>query len=306
MKPVLTYGLLTAATALNVSFTQHPVPDKANVLTMPASWAGKQIVSTVTLKQSEREPAVAAQAGASVMVAGPSDQMVARILSVKKDKSSEDLLLEQVVKRVQMTIVSPLGRSNYDSDNTFERDPVTAALGQRYDPYINKPYKAVYRSKTGSAEQVGKDPRFDNLWTMHVPNLQQNTALQGVLLAHLPAVPTQGTIWTDSIRIGEVLTINRYEVLSRSGDVLRLHLDSQLGAGSAQRQTSSAASSAGMVSASSTVSAVTYQGELQVRQDSGFIEELRLTKKAAASVNAGGQTLHNNTDAVVVIQNKIN
>lgn len=262
---------------------------------------GKQVTSVVLLKKADA-PAVSAAQG-TVMMAGPSEQVITRVLAVGKGKTTDELLLEQAIRRVQLTIVSPLGRSVYDSENSFERDVVTAALGQRYDPYVGKPRTSRYPSGT-PATPASTDASFESIWTTNVPALGAKAPLQGFVLT-LPADAAPGKKWQDSVRTGSSLTVNNYQILTKEGDVLQVSLASRLLANSQPGQTSSGAGPGFAVTATNTVSALDYQGELRVRQASGFIEELHLTKHSAAVANAGGQALRNETYAKVDITNTI-
>lgn len=262
---------------------------------------GKSVTSEVLLKKTEAPAASAAQG--TVMMAGPSEQAITRVLTIKKSKTADELLLEQAIKRVQLTIVSPLGRSVYDSENSFERDAVTAALGQRYDPYIAKPRTSRYPAGT-PLTSAAPDPSFESIWTTNVPMLSSKASLQGFVLA-LPTDVAPGKKWQDSVRVGSSLTVNQYQVLKKEGDALQVSLVSRLLANSQASQTSSGAAPGFAVSATNTVSALEYQGELRVRQASGFIEELHLTKHSAAVANAGGQALKNDSYAKVDITNTV-
>lgn len=295
--PWLAAGLcsLVAVTAAR-SLAPHPNQPSLQFL------LGKRVTSVVQLQKTEA-PAAAAMQGA-VTMAGPTEQSIARVLAVNKGKTPDELLVEQAIKRVQLTIVSPLGRSVYDSENSFERDAVTSALGQRYDPYIDKPRTSSYRPGSPAATPPAPDASFESIWTTNVPALSTSNLLQGIVLAGLPATLAQGSKWTDSVRTGATITVNQYQVLKKEGDLLQVSLASRL-AGQQQGQASGATGAGVQVSATSTVSALEYNGELRVRQASGFIEELHLTKHNAAVVRAGGQALSNDSYAKVDIVNTI-
>lgn len=263
--------------------------------------AGKHITSVVVMKKADA-PSVSAAQG-TVTMAGPSEQAITRILTVKPGKTADELLLEQAIKRVQLTIVSPLGRSVYDSENSFERDAVTAALGQRYDPYISKPRTSRYPAGTPLAPAT-TDASFDNIWSTNVPTLNSTVLLRGLVVT-LPAGATPGKKWQDSVRVGSSLTVNEYQILKKEGDILQVSLASHLLPNSQPSETSSGAGPGFAVSATSTVNALDYQGDLRVRQASGFIEELHLTKHSASVVKAGGQALSNDSYAKVDITNTV-
>lgn len=264
---------------------------------------GKHVTSVVRLSKA---PATnnSAQGGTAVVMTGPSEQVISRAFAVRKGKAADELLVEQLVQRVQMTVVSPLGKSEYDSNNSFERDLVTAALGQRYDPYISKPRTSVYPNRTNSATPVA-DPKFESVWTTNLPTLCGTNVVQGIVLAHVPANPNPGSAWVDSVRNGQTMTVNRYKVVKKDGDLLMLALTSRLAPGVRQSQTSSSAGPSGMASATSTINVVEYDGELRVRQASGFVEEMHLTKHTVSVVNAAGQSMTNEATAKVDLTNSI-
>jgi hypothetical protein len=303
MKHLVSTSWLAAGLGSLVAFTAAqplaPPPSQPSLQFL----LGKRVTSVVQLKKTEASPAAAMQG--AVAMAGPSEQSITRVLAVKKGKTTEELLVEQAIKRVQLTIVSPLGRSVYDSENAFERDAVTSALGQRYDPYIDKPRTGSYRPGGPAATLLATDASFESIWTTNVPALGRNALLQGILLAPLPATLAQGSQWTDSVRTGATMTVNQYQVLKKEGDLLQVSLASRLAAGQQRGQASGAAGTGVQVSATSTVSTLEYNGELRVRQASGFIEELHLTKHSAAVVKAGGQSLPNDSYAKVDIVNTI-
>ena len=302
MRQAWNHSLLVVGVLAASSFTPASSVQEAPT---PSFLAGKQVKSTIVLKKSSGASPSGPQGNQSVSIAGPTDQTISRVLSVKKDKG-DDFLLERSVKRVQMTLLSVLGKSVYDSDNTFERDQVTSALGQRYDPYINKSFKVVYRPKSNSTDQTARDPRFEGLWSINMPTLLKETALQGILLPELPKTLAVGSTWVDSVTSGGNTTVNRYTVLKKDGDLWRLQLDSREAPVARQSQAASSATGAGGAPATGLVSTTTYKGELRVRLSSGFIEELRLTKESASRVTAAGQAIQNNSSATVLIQNTLN
>lgn len=304
MKQTWNHSLLVVGMLAASSFTLASSVPEASTPT-PSFLMGKQVKSTIVLKKSPGSTPSGSQGNRSVSMAGPSDQTISRVLSVTKDKG-DDLLLERSVKRVQMTIVSVLGQSIYDSDNTFERDPVTSALGQRYDPYINKPFKVVYRPKSNSTDQTARDSKFEVLWSTNMPALLKETALQGILLPELPKNLAPGSTWVDSVTNQGNTTVNRYTVVKKEGDLWHLKLDSQQAPTALQSPGTSSATGAGSGTTASIVGTIIYKGDLRVRQSSGFIEELRLTKESASTVIAAGQTMQNNSSATVLIQNTLN
>lgn len=265
---------------------------------------GKHVTSVVRLSKTPAATNNRAQGGTAVVMTGPSEQVISRSFAVRKGKVDDELLVEQLIQRVQMTVVSPLGKSEYDSNNSFERDLVTAALGQRYDPYISKPRTSVYPTRTSTATPAA-DPNFESVWTTNLPALCGTNVLQGILLAHVPANPSPGSTWVDSVRNGQTTTVNQYKVVKKDGDLLTLALASRLAPGVRQSQTSSSAGPSGMASATSTVNVVEYNGELRVRQASGFVEEMHLTKHTAGVVNAAGQSMTNEATAKIDLANTI-
>lgn len=266
----------------------------------PTVLAGKQITSLVSLK---REPAAASTDGSSgrVVVGGPSEQTVSRMLLVKKSTSTS-LVLEQTVKRVQMTIESPLGKSVYDSDNAFERDQITSGLSQRYDPYINKVHKSDYTTTPAQPKQPTSDEGFESVWTLNLPTLIGVPSLQGMFISRLPLSATVGAGWVDTIRSEKGTTVNKYQVLNAQGDLLKLKLASELLPGAQPRVV---ASSKGNSPVTSTIKTLTYTGEVNIRRATGFIEELHLTKNSSASINAAGKTLQNTSVAIVELHNTL-
>ncbi|MBT9395148.1 hypothetical protein KLP40_18415 [Hymenobacter sp. NST-14] len=265
----------------------------------PAYLAGKKVVSTIKL--AKLESGGAAPAGSGISVAGPSDQLISRRLQVKKTGSGGELSLERIVQQVQMTVVSVLGKSVYDSDNTFEQDQVAAALGQRYDPYVRKTFKAVYQPATGAVSQKDTDPKFDNLWSQNIPNLVSVPAFQGFFL-RLPAKSASpGSTWKDSVEVGSTIWLTTYKVLSKQGETLTVQIINhrQVGAGSTPQTNRN-----GSVTATSNGD-TRYEGEARVRQDSGFIEELNLTKQANSTVSALGQNVINSTSSRITVKNTV-
>lgn len=265
---------------------------------------GKQVTSVVRLSKAPAATNASARGGAAVVMTGPSEQVISRAFAVRKGKAADELLVEQLIQRVQMTVVSPLGKSEYDSNNSFERDLVTAALGQRYDPYISKPRTSVYSTRTSPAAPAA-DPKFESVWTTNLPTLCGTSAVQGIVLARVPANPSPGSTWVDSVRNGQTTTVNQYKVLKKDGDLLTLALASRLAPGARQAQTSTGTGPGGMASATSTTSVVNYDGELRVRQASGFVEEMHLTKHTSGVINAAGQSMTNETTAKVDLANTI-
>ncbi|MFD2784024.1 hypothetical protein [Hymenobacter rubripertinctus] len=267
----------------------------------PAYLAGKKIVSTIKLSKVENGASPAATGGSSISVAGPSDQLISRRLQVKKTGSSGELSLERIVQQVQMTVVSVLGKSVYDSENTFEQDQVAAALGQRYDPYVRKTFKSVYQPTTGTLSQQDTDPKFDNLWSQNVPNLISVPAFQGFFLRLPPKSVSPGSSWKDSVVVGSTTWLNTYKVLSQQGEILVVRIENRglTGAGSTSQTNRS-----GAVTATST-SDTSYEGEARVRQSSGFIEELDVMKKSNATVLALGQNMRNSTTSRITVKNTV-
>jgi hypothetical protein len=287
------------------SFTPAPRSwaDEGWLPASPSVLVGKRIATTISLKKLP-SPSEAGSPGSQAMVmTGPSEQTISRVLLVKKDAAADALTLEQTVKHVRMTIVSPLGKSVYDSDNAFERDLVTSALSQHYDPYINKTQKSQYGgTKVAKKAGAGQDAYFEGLWMMNLPVLVREPAFQGVLLQRIPKSAAVGTAWIDTVRTDKSITVNKYQVLAREGEVLRLKLLSSLLPGSTQNQ----AASSGNTSASSTTTALTFAGEVSVRQATGLIEDLRATRQSSVTVNSSsGKSLQNESAATVELHNTV-
>ncbi|MBC8084619.1 MAG: hypothetical protein H7Z21_15585 [Hymenobacter sp.] len=265
---------------------------------------GKRVTSVVRLSKTPAATDASAQGGAAVVMTGPSEQVISRAFAVRKGKADDELLVEQLIQRVQMTVVSPLGKSEYDSNNSFERDLVTSALGQRYDPYVSKPRTSVYPTQTSTTAPAA-DPKFESVWTTNLPLLCGTNVVQGIVLARVPANPSPGSTWVDSVRSGQTTTVNQYKVVKKDDDLLTLTLASRLAPGVRQPQTSSSAGPGGTASATSTVNVVEYNGELRVRQVSGFVEEMHLTKHTSGVINAAGQSMTNEATAKVDLANTI-
>jgi hypothetical protein len=306
MKTAAAISFLLLVSSFSPARSTSNLADDAWLPASPGVLVGKRIATTISLKKLPAA-SVAGSSGTQAMVmTGPSEQTISRVLLVKKDNATAALNLEQTVKHVRMTIVSPLGKSVYDSDNAFERDLVTSALSQHYDPYINKTQKSQYGgTKAGPSKKGGsgaQDAYFEGLWMMNLPVLVKESAFQGVLLQRIPRSAAAGTAWTDTVRTDKSVTVNKYQVLGREGELLRLKLLSSLLPGSAQNQ----AASSGNASAMSTTNAMTFTGEVTVRQATGLIEDLRVTKQSSVTVSSSsGKSLQNESAATVELHNTV-
>ena len=83
------------------------------------------------------------------------------------------------------------GVIEYSSDNPFERDPIAANFGQKYDQYVGK-------QVLDSNLPVG----FESVWSEDLPATHHNWGFAGILLNLKPAMaqPTIGNTWTDTTR----------------------------------------------------------------------------------------------------------
>ncbi|MEJ7666593.1 MAG: hypothetical protein WKG07_47290 [Hymenobacter sp.] len=125
---------------------------------------------------------------------------------MKQGKSAGELVVEQAIQRVQLTVLFPAR----EKASTIRKTPLSGMpyprrLAKRYDPTSMKTYPSKYASQGGSTS--APDPKFESIWNTNVPPLSSVALVQGILLPHLPTGLLPGKSWVDSVRAGVILRL---------------------------------------------------------------------------------------------------
>lgn len=126
---------------------------------------------------------------------------VEKEISIIRDTKQKGWLVLLTANRLKISVESPSGKTVYDSDNVFERDPLAARFGSLYDEHIKKVVKINYNDQGEFSNKTIVNPSYSLFWKGRTPLFETKELwANGTVCTKLAELRIdKSTVWQDTL-----------------------------------------------------------------------------------------------------------